>query len=112
MYRCVFRCSPPSASAPLKFPVVQWAFAICWYSAPAPITTCGVMSPTQVAEPPPPPLPPVSLAPLVLNTRRGSATAGGVGDGEGGSTAAAWAPGSATARHTVIARALKAAPPQ
>jgi len=68
--------------------------------------------PTQVAEPPPPPIPPVSLDPLVLNTRRWSATAAGVGDGEGGSTAAAWAQGSATARHTVIARVLKAAPPR
>src|SRR5439155_1749248 len=110
MYRCVFSCPPPSPSEPLKLPVVQWAFAICWYSAPAPITTCGVMSPTQVTEPPPPPLPPVSVDPLVVNTRRWSVSEPGVGDGEGGSAAAAWAAGSATARHSVIARMLKAAP--
>src|SRR2546429_9679953 len=108
MYRCVLS----SASEPLKLPVVQWAFATCWYSAPAPITTCGVMSPTQVTEPPPPPLPPVSVDPSVLNTRRGSVTGPGVGDGEGGSTAAASAPCSATARHAVIAQALNAAPPR
>src|SRR5213080_124256 len=53
-----------------KLPVVQWAFAICWYSAPAPSTASEPTLPTQAAEAPPPPLPPVSVEPLVLNTRR------------------------------------------